>query len=373
MATTAAGTQLSALQIAQVARGAGFTGSGLVTAVALALEESGGWSGIVNVNSDKYRSRDRGLWQINDHWHPDVSDADAFSPTAAARAAYAISAGGTSWGAWTAVANGRTAKFTPQAQAAADAVDARSPSGQPVTVRQLSSSTGAAVGIGGGDYVDTTPGPWPGTHVAWALLEAGMSAADAQYALAAAYDANGKRDGFYLPQGAPAVKHSLWPALTPDRYAYIGAHDGTANSGGASRLAAGRITGEGYIAKAAVERFGRAALGSPSGTAVAWARDQVAQAEDQRNHGWTPFDSFSIAEKGGAVEGLGPLPNPLSGIEAVGAAVASIANFLTSAETWKRLGLILGGALVAALGVALLLRSTPAGAGAMKALELAAV
>lgn len=97
---------LSAAQIAAVAAGAGFHGTGLRNAVAVALAESGGRTNAVGVNSDRYRSRDRGLWQINDHWHPEVSDAAAFDPARAAAAAYRISAGGSNWSAWSTWKNG---------------------------------------------------------------------------------------------------------------------------------------------------------------------------------------------------------------------------------------------------------------------------
>ncbi len=93
-------TVLSPAQIAGHAHRAGFRGKGLVNAVAVALAESGGNPQAVNVNTDRYRSRDRGLWQINSHWHPEVSDAQAFNPASAAAAAYRISQHGTTWKQW---------------------------------------------------------------------------------------------------------------------------------------------------------------------------------------------------------------------------------------------------------------------------------
>lgn len=93
-------TRLSPEQIAATAARAGFTGSGLVRAVAVALAESGGDTAAVNVNADRTRSRDRGLWQINDRWHPEVSDAQAFNPATAAAAAYRISKAGADWSPW---------------------------------------------------------------------------------------------------------------------------------------------------------------------------------------------------------------------------------------------------------------------------------
>jgi hypothetical protein len=97
---------LTPAQIAQVAASAGFKGNGLVAAVAVALAESGGRTDVVAVNDDPWRSRDRGLWQINDHWHPEVGDTGALLPASAASAAYRISKGGTDWSQWSTWKNG---------------------------------------------------------------------------------------------------------------------------------------------------------------------------------------------------------------------------------------------------------------------------
>lgn len=99
-------TRLTPAQIADVAYGAGFRGKALTNAVAVALAESGGNPRAVGHNSDKYRSRDRGLWQINSHWHPEVSDAAAFSPSSCAAAAYRISSHGKDWSPWSTWKNG---------------------------------------------------------------------------------------------------------------------------------------------------------------------------------------------------------------------------------------------------------------------------
>lgn len=87
-------------QIANLASGVGFRGDGLTKAVAVALAESGGNERAQHVNADRYRSIDRGLWQINSHWHPEVSAAQAFNPATAAAAAYRISRGGADWSQW---------------------------------------------------------------------------------------------------------------------------------------------------------------------------------------------------------------------------------------------------------------------------------
>lgn len=132
-------TKLSAAQIAQYAAAAGFKGTALRNAVAVALAESGGDTRAVGVNSDKWRSRDRGLWQINSHWHPDVTDALAFNPATAARAAYRISSGGTNWSPWSVWKNG--AAQTQMARA------------------QIGVNQAAAGGVVGADFV--LPGPIP--------------------------------------------------------------------------------------------------------------------------------------------------------------------------------------------------------------------
>lgn len=95
---------LTAQQIAGYAQAAGFTGQGLTWAVAVALAESGGNAAAQHTNTNG--SVDRGLWQINSRAHPEVSSAQAFDPAQAARAAFTISKGGTSWTPWTTAKNG---------------------------------------------------------------------------------------------------------------------------------------------------------------------------------------------------------------------------------------------------------------------------
>jgi len=113
-------TKCTDLQIADVAFDAGFHGPGLVTAVAVALAESGGVTRIVNVAGNvPHLSRDRGLWQINDYWHGEVTDALAFNPATAARAAFRISGGGASWTQWTTFTAGHHLQFVKRATMAA--------------------------------------------------------------------------------------------------------------------------------------------------------------------------------------------------------------------------------------------------------------
>jgi hypothetical protein len=113
-------TTLSPAQIGHYAYAAGFRGKGLRDAIAVALAESGGNTHAVGTNSDTWRSRDRGLWQINDHWHKEVSDAAAFNPSTAAAAAYRISAHGTDWHQWSTWHSGAAQAQFGRAQMAAN-------------------------------------------------------------------------------------------------------------------------------------------------------------------------------------------------------------------------------------------------------------
>ncbi|MFF0144231.1 hypothetical protein ATK36_0107 [Amycolatopsis sulphurea] len=115
--STLAGTQLSDVQLAQQARNAGLHGQSLVLSVAVGLAESAGWTHAQLTNTDC--SRDRGLWQISDRWHPEVSDGQAFDPVGAARAMYAISSHGSNWSPWVAYNNGSYQQYMSRAQAAA--------------------------------------------------------------------------------------------------------------------------------------------------------------------------------------------------------------------------------------------------------------
>lgn len=114
--TESDGDQLSASQLARLAKDTGFTGDGLVDAVAVALAESKGYTRAVLVNKDC--TRDRGLWQINDYWHPDVSEQQAFDPVQNAKAAFEISDQGASWHQWSTYENGRYKDYLPDAEQA---------------------------------------------------------------------------------------------------------------------------------------------------------------------------------------------------------------------------------------------------------------
>lgn len=67
-------------------------------AAAIAKAESGGDTHARNVNTDG--SVDRGWFQINSRYHPEVPDAVAYNARGSALAAFAISKGGTDWTPW---------------------------------------------------------------------------------------------------------------------------------------------------------------------------------------------------------------------------------------------------------------------------------
>lgn len=77
--------RLNAQQIAQVAAQAGFQGDDLVTAVAIALAESGG-----DPNASGDSGTSIGLWQIHYTVHPEFDPAQLSDPQYNANSAYSI-------------------------------------------------------------------------------------------------------------------------------------------------------------------------------------------------------------------------------------------------------------------------------------------
>ena len=112
-------------EIAGAVKWAGFRGERAVTAIAVALAESGGRLDAVNVNTDG--SKDRGLWQINSKAHPGVSDDCAFRIHCATRQAWLISGMGRSFNPWVAYKSGAYRKHLPRARTAWGAGDAPNP------------------------------------------------------------------------------------------------------------------------------------------------------------------------------------------------------------------------------------------------------
>lgn len=109
---------------AEVGKAAGFSGNSLVTAVAIAMAESSCNPSAIGYNpadaSCPSGSVDRGLWQINSCWHPEVSDTCAYQSQCNAHEAYRISYSGTYWSPWSTYNGGQYRAYLPAAQAAVD-------------------------------------------------------------------------------------------------------------------------------------------------------------------------------------------------------------------------------------------------------------
>jgi hypothetical protein len=119
-----------------VGRAAGFTGDNFVKAVAVAMAESGCNPLARGVNSG---SIDRGLWQINDFYHSEVTDACAYDAQCNANAAYRISDHGSDWTPWSTYNSGAYLQYL---KAASTAIGVQPP------------SVGAAKSINGDKYDD---------------------------------------------------------------------------------------------------------------------------------------------------------------------------------------------------------------------------
>lgn len=122
-----------ALGLAAAAQQAGFAGQALRMAVAVGLAESGGNPHARHRNPPTPGcpggSIDRGGWQLNSCYHPEVSDACADDLPCAARAAYRISARGTNWRPWTTYKTGAWRSELATADRAIAALAEGAPSG----------------------------------------------------------------------------------------------------------------------------------------------------------------------------------------------------------------------------------------------------
>lgn len=73
----------------------------IATATAIVLRESGGDAKAYRPASQNPNGgNDRGWWQWNDKWHPDVSDVVAFDPVKSTEVAFTKSEGFTNWRPW---------------------------------------------------------------------------------------------------------------------------------------------------------------------------------------------------------------------------------------------------------------------------------
>lgn len=98
-------SQIGYIQLAEMLDAAGFPGgTSQLDGLAIIAAESGRDPNAKHVNTDG--STDRGLWQINDKAHPDVSDATAYDPVLSTHAALSISKDGSDYGPWSTFTGG---------------------------------------------------------------------------------------------------------------------------------------------------------------------------------------------------------------------------------------------------------------------------
>jgi hypothetical protein len=110
-------------QMVALAYRVGFRGSALVTAVSVAEAESGFdplISGYNRTPGGRVTSIDRGLWQINNVYHSEVSDSCAYDALCNAIQAYRISAHGTYWHPWSTWLDGINRQYIPHVQSVFD-------------------------------------------------------------------------------------------------------------------------------------------------------------------------------------------------------------------------------------------------------------
>jgi len=133
-------TQLSHEQLTSYAQQAGFSGVGLQTIVAIAMAESGGNTQAQNCNNPN-GTCDRGVLQINNHFHSEVTDACAYDPACSFKAAFKISNSGINFSPWTTFTSGAYGKFLGNSQ-------------QSTSTPTSSSSSSSGSGTTGGSVCD---------------------------------------------------------------------------------------------------------------------------------------------------------------------------------------------------------------------------
>lgn len=141
-------TQLSAQQIAQLVHAHTNDAALAAQAVAVALAESGGRTDARHENRNSagvVTSTDRGLWQINDRWHPEVSGAVADDPVRSTAAAATIAGGGfRNMTPWSTYKSGSYKRQMPAAVTAVQAVYGTQ-SGAPGPVGDVAASIGDVI------------------------------------------------------------------------------------------------------------------------------------------------------------------------------------------------------------------------------------
>ncbi|MGI8695931.1 MAG: hypothetical protein ACR2JQ_04690 [Mycobacteriales bacterium] len=110
------------IRCASVARPAGFRSDHAVTAVAVGMAESRCTASATGQNGPSSGcpkgSTDRGIWQLNSCYHPEVTDACAYDAACNAQATLQISAQGADWTPWSTYNSGAYRQFLPDARIA---------------------------------------------------------------------------------------------------------------------------------------------------------------------------------------------------------------------------------------------------------------
>ena len=146
---------LSMSQVAGYWKRGGGSSSSCPTAVAVAWAESHGNPRARGNNPGSY---DRGLWQINSKWHPDVSDSCAYDAACNAKNAVRISSGGSRWSPWATYNHGKHNKYMSQARSACS------------SSRDEDDSAGLSIPDSGSKTWGTPQGKFGQGHVNWSGL-----------------------------------------------------------------------------------------------------------------------------------------------------------------------------------------------------------
>ena len=160
------GDAMLSSSLQQLAANAGFTGSDLSVAVAVALAESGGNPLAYNPETASNTPQGQGsfgLWQIYRKSHPEFSSWNLFDPQANANAAYQVyRAAGSSFTPWSTYKSGRYVQFLAAQQP---------PAGTPEPPLTIDNSTGQPI-----QDATPTPGTIPDDAIA-AGIPAGLPVA----------------------------------------------------------------------------------------------------------------------------------------------------------------------------------------------------
>ncbi|MEV4871414.1 hypothetical protein [Streptomyces syringium] len=151
---------------AQVGYNAGWRGEALEIAVAVALAESScNPSAFNRTGNTPNTSTDRGLWQINDHWHAEVDDACAYDAQCNANQAYRISNQGKNWQPWSTYVMGHHRRHMDVARAAVARLGRPGPGPAPLVYPQESGRVVSARSADG--RLEVFAAAADGIHHAW--------------------------------------------------------------------------------------------------------------------------------------------------------------------------------------------------------------